>query len=182
MNMNEILADTATDGVKGIVNAMGVSEEQTKATDELVAFYEYFHFKYGGDTEPALARVDDDYHKITDMAFAVTKQYGELPSTKADLYEGERHPLEWYEYFPEPYRQQAIHNFNGYTFANFQRRRGIHTEKCDILSSLSRGFLWFKTPQGRLYWSSFRNRLRTRAVELVGPTVTVTKQHEEPPL
>lgn len=96
-----------------------------------------------------------------------------MPSV--DLYKGKRHPLEWYEYLPEPYRSQAIENFDADTFTEIQRRRGGSPEKCGIADSIFKGFVWSNAPEEHDYWSDLRDRLESKTIELVAPTRAVDK-------
>lgn len=58
----------------------------------------------------------------------------------------EGHPCWWFQQLPEPYRSQAIENFD----------EEFSPSKVDsILDAISCSFIWSKTPQGRVYWDDF---------------------------
>ena len=57
--------------------------------------------------------------------------------------------LEWYKDLPEPYRSQAIENYDG----------KIEFSKSQV-DAISNGFVWRTTPQGYLHWSRIIIRAR----------------------
>lgn len=87
--------------------------------------------------------------------------------------------LEWYEDLPEPYRSQAIENYDGNVeFAGSQE------------NAIAYGFLWKKTPQGQGfdYWFNISIRARrgefdtplTKLHSLIAVLEKRQKQFEEP--
>jgi hypothetical protein len=62
--------------------------------------------------------------------------------------------LEWFELLPEPYRSQAIENYN----PEWEKKsvKGINGN--EVADSLDCGFQFEKTPQGFKYWLAIFNR------------------------
>lgn len=61
--------------------------------------------------------------------------------------------LEWYEDLPEPYRSQAIENYNP-EYVN----KSHFIFNNPIAQSLFYGFVWADTKQGYQYWNSVTDK------------------------
>lgn len=66
-----------------------------------------------------------------------------------------RHILEWYKDLPEPYRSQAIENYD----PGFYRTQTDH-----LASAIQDGFEWRRSIQGHDYWSLVFMKIRTNTL------------------
>lgn len=58
---------------------------------------------------------------------------------------------EWLEELPEPYRTQALENFD---------IEGIDNILVSTLAdAINKGFIWFTTPQGEPYWFNIHRKI-----------------------
>ncbi len=64
---------------------------------------------------------------------------------------------EYLETFPEPYRTQAINNFNGNRNDTFWI--GKNKECANVKEALGSAFSWNYSKEGDDYWSNFYNSL-----------------------
>lgn len=76
--------------------------------------------------------------------------------------------LSWFAMFPEPYRTQAIENYdedcNGYNGQSLFD---------DAADALDRGFYWEKSLQGFDYWVKFHDKLERNEITLTVPAEEV---------
>jgi len=60
--------------------------------------------------------------------------------------------LEWYEELPEPYRSQAIANYDEEFAKRFREATSIH-------DAIYHGFIWLGSLEGAEYWNELHNKL-----------------------
>lgn len=69
-------------------------------------------------------------------------------------------PNEWFEYLPEPYRTQALANYNNDKRSDYE----VGFNHC-----LFTGFTWAQTDEGHQYWRNAHDRLRAGIIQKVEP-------------
>lgn len=67
----------------------------------------------------------------------------------------EGHPCWWFQQLPEPYRSQAIENFDEEYF-----KAALTGELTTLQQAINCAFYWSETPQGREYWERILHESR----------------------
>ena len=68
---------------------------------------------------------------------------------------------EWLEELPEPYRTQAIDNYENPECNMYKRGDWTEPEKKQesLVDAIYDAFIWLRTPEGFQYWVDFKNTL-----------------------